>query len=79
MHGSENARLRDTGHRIGRYHHPGLHCHLDVGVPILDLHVADTADHHVVDHYRRIRLQRSDIRDFEMVGRGTRAASQRTG
>ena len=45
----------------------GLHRHLDVGMPAAQRHFADAADHDVVDHHRRIGLQRADIRDLDVI------------
>ena len=38
----------------------------------LDRHLADAADDDVVDQHRRIRFQRRDIRDLDVIGGGVR-------
>jgi hypothetical protein len=52
MHRPEQAGLANDGHRVGRNNHIGSDRHFDIGVPILNDHLFDTADHHVVDHDR---------------------------
>ena len=60
------------GHGVGGHDHVGLDRDLHVGVPALDRHLADAADDDVVDHHRRIRLQRGDIRDLDVIDLGVR-------
>ena len=50
----------------------GLHRDIDVGMPVVHGHPADAADHDVVDHDGRIRLQCADIGDLDVVGRPRR-------
>ena len=67
MHRPQQAGLPDAGHRVGRDDHVVLYRDLHIGVPAFDRHRADTSDDDVIDHHRRIRLQRSDIRDLHVV------------
>ena len=76
---AQQAGLPNSGHGIGRNHHVGLDRDLDVGMPVVDRHLADAADDHIADQDRRIRLQRRDIRDFDVVGDGLRPPTHRTG
>jgi hypothetical protein len=79
MHRSEQARLTDCRHRVGRHHHVGSHAHLDVGVPVAHTEFADASHDDVIDHDRRIRFQCTDIRDLDMVHRVAGSARDRAG
>ena len=72
MHRPQQAGLSDRGHGVGGHHHVGLDRDLHIGMPVVDRHLADTADDDVADQHRRIRLQRRDIRDLDVVGDGVR-------
>ena len=79
MHRAQQARLTDGGYHVGRHDDIALDRDLDVGMPALHPHRADTADHDVVDHHRRIRLHRPDIRQLDVIDVGPRPATDRTG
>jgi hypothetical protein len=50
---------------------------IQVGVPALNRHFADAADDDVVDHHRRIRFQRTDIGDLDVIDVSPRTAPRR--
>jgi hypothetical protein len=79
MHRPQQAGLADAGYHVGRDGDIALDRDLDVGVPAFHSHRTDTADDDVVDHHRRIRLHRPDIRELDVVDVGARPASDRAG
>ena len=49
---AQQAGLPDGSHRVGRQFHGGSYEDFNVGMPVFDRHLADAADHDVVDHHR---------------------------
>ena len=45
----------------------GFTDNVEVDMPAVQRHLADAADHDIVDHHRRIRFQRTDVRDLDVI------------
>ena len=79
VHRPQQAGLPYAGYRVGPYREVVLYRNLDVGVPTFHRHRANASDDDVIDQHRRIRLQRTDIRDLNVIDVRSRTAAHRAG
>ena len=77
VHRSEQTGLSKAGHRVGGHYDLGLDRDLHVGVPVGEPHRPDTADDDVVNQHGRIRFQRTDIGDLDVVDVCARTSADR--
>ena len=72
VHRTQQAGLPHGCHRIGRDRDAGLDRDLDIGVPVANPHRIHTADDDVTQQDGRIRFQRADIGQLNVVFRRPR-------